>query len=141
MPMHDDSIRDAPRTGVRRWVELHREDGLADAMIVVTSVAAMEYDVRLVAADGRVINELPDEFAESHDGTERISGPFLVQVRAGDWPDLIDVLEPLIDEQREFDHGITQRERVRSGLFILGMAGTAAVVGVGMYRTIRAMLN
>jgi len=72
------------------WCELCRFDDLVLARAVATSIASMEFDVRLCDS-GRP--------------------PFIVQVENVDAGSLADVLDEIIDEQREFDHMLADRSR------------------------------
>ncbi len=71
------------------WRELCRFDDAALARAVATSIASMEYDVRLSPHPGRT--------------------PFIVEVIDAEWADLADVLEEIIDEQIEFDRLVDDR--------------------------------
>ena len=73
------------------WCELCRFDDLVLARAVATSIASMEYDVRLWDI-GRP--------------------PYIVQVDNIDVRSLADVRDEIIDEQREFDRMLTDRSRV-----------------------------
>ena len=130
----------------QRWVELFRHRSLEQAMTVVTSVAAMEFDVRLIDDKGRAVTEKPDEL-DANDRFDalhlsRVRSPeYIVQVRCADWQDLDDILASLIEEQQEFDDRVAQRERVRSTIFVTGVVATSAVAGYSLYRTVRAVMQ
>lgn len=72
------------------WCELCRFDDLLLARAVATSIASMEFDVRLCTIDGR---------------------RHIVQVDDGQARELADVLDEIIDEQREFDRMLADRSR------------------------------
>ena len=84
------------------WCELCRFDDLALARAVATSIASMEFDVRLCAigCTTRPVDE-PDHGCP----------PYIVQVDDVDVRDLADVLDEIIDEQREFDRMLAGRSR------------------------------
>jgi hypothetical protein len=82
------------------WRELCRFNDPLLARAVATSIAAMEFDVRLRATDGP-----GSARAASRDGRH----PYAVQVIASEWGELADVLDEIIDEQREFDRMLAQR--------------------------------
>lgn len=86
------------------WRELCRFDDLLQARAVATSVAAMEFDVRLCAA--------ADPACEDDDAGRP---PFVVEVVHTDWPDLAEVLDEIIDEQQEFDLRLATRTTHRDG--------------------------
>ena len=70
------------------WCELCRFDDPVLARAVATSIAAMEFDVRLCAAVSPFVVEVP--------GSERI--------------ELAEVLDEIIDEQVEFDRMLARRQ-------------------------------
>ena len=76
------------------WRELCRFDDPLLARAVATSIAAMEFEVRL---DGR-LGARPDAERQT---TGR--PPYVVRVVADDWSDLAEVLDEIIHEQVEFD--------------------------------------
>jgi uncharacterized membrane protein YcjF (UPF0283 family) len=84
------------------WRELHRCHGLLEARAIVTSIAAMEFDVRVRdATTGEIvsINEnLPD-------------GTFIIETQVEHAPALADVLDQIIDEQVEFDATLDEVQR------------------------------
>lgn len=82
------------------WCELCRFDDLLQARAVTTSIASMEFEVRLCAAGSSARTD-----PETHPGRP----PFIVQVNLSDVRDLADVLDEIIDEQREFDRMLDQR--------------------------------
>jgi hypothetical protein len=76
------------------WRELARFNDLHQARAIATSVASMEFESRLIDARG---NDICVEYELTYDG------PFAVQVPAGHWAELRDVIDELIAEQMEFD--------------------------------------
>ena len=79
------------------WRELARFDDLRLARIVATSIAAMEFEVRLTdRADAA--------------GIRRSAALYAVEVDAEDWADLAEVLDEIIDEQEEFDRALTRAQ-------------------------------
>lgn len=109
-----------------RWRALYRCDDLGKARVVATCLAAMEYDVRLMAM-GVPIDELSDE--------QLAAAPFEVRVVAADWPQLVEVLEEIIDEQEQFDEiveslgrRITRNER-RLLFAMIVIVGALAAAG------------
>ena len=85
------------------WCELCRFDDLLQARAVTTSIASMEFEVRLCAVGSSARSD-PD----THPGR----APFIVQVDISDVRDLAEVLDEIIDEQREFDLLLARRSRV-----------------------------
>ncbi len=84
------------------WCELCRFDDLVLARAVATSIASMEFDVRLCPIG---CTTRPDD--EPNHGRP----PYVVQVDNADVRDLADVLDEIIDEQREFDRRLNDRGR------------------------------
>ena len=84
------------------WCELCRFDDLVLARAVATSIASMEFDVRVCAIG---CTTPPDD--EPNHGR----APYIVQVDNVDVRDLADVLDEIIDEQREFDRMLADRSR------------------------------
>ena len=76
------------------WRRLHRCEDLHQARTVATSIAAMEFDVRV----RDIISGALVDIAADAEG-----GPFAIEVRGADWLDLVDVLDEIIDEQDRFD--------------------------------------
>jgi len=109
----------------RCWRELCRFDDLLSARAVATSIAAMEFDVRLCAADAPA--EPPPEHAHDHPGRP----PFVVEVRSRHWHDLADVIDEIIAEQREFDLALESRRgagRPARLVAVIALTGTVDLV-------------
>ena len=112
------------------WRELYRCDELSRAGVVATSIAAMEFDVRLRdAGTGRYLDQPGSE------GEPR-RGPYAVETRAGDWEDLASVLDAIIEEQSQFDAYLLERDR-RTGraqrsflLLLIVVVGVLAIMGL-----------
>jgi len=100
------------------WRELTRTDDLRLAMNIATTIAAMQFDVRLCGRDGALLRN-----AEPLPG-----GPYLVLIRPADWPDLHDVLDQIIDEQIEFDARLAARDRKSLRLSRIVMILSSAIV-------------
>ena len=82
------------------WRELACFDDLRLARIVATSIAAMEFEVRLAdRADAAGIRRSAPREA-----------PYAVEVDADDWADLAEVLDEIIDEQEDFDRALTRAQ-------------------------------
>ena len=110
---------------VTDWRELCRFDDLLEARAVVTSIAAMEFDVRLSAAG--------DPARESDDAGRP---PYVVEVIHNDLPDLAEVLSEIIYEQREFDRHLARCGVERHGrrmmivILLTGAADIFVLLGV-----------
>ena len=79
---------------VSDWRRLHRCEDLHSARAVATSIAAMEFEVRVRdLISGALVDVADDD----------LTGPFAIEVRGADWAELADVLEEIIDEQETFD--------------------------------------
>ena len=88
--------------GTPQWRTLSTYERLDEAQAVTTSIAAMEFDVRLIDAV-RGVDVAPDD-ADSF-------GPYHVDVRPADWAELVDVLDQIEDEQVAFDTVVEERRR------------------------------
>ncbi|MHC4948275.1 MAG: hypothetical protein ACYTG1_08435 [Planctomycetota bacterium] len=98
------------------WRVLRRFDDPVEAQAVATSIAAMEFEVRL-AGRGRPVR-----------GDDGPQPPYVVEVRPEDWPDL-----EILHEQSAFD----ERVRARAGggarwrhRLLLAVIVVVAVLGV-----------
>ncbi len=108
-----------------KWRELYRCDSLGKARTVVTSISAMEFEVRL--RDG-LTGQLVDPEMGSPPGSESVV--FSIEAREEDWGDLDSVLEEIIDEQREFDAFLESWHSLsgRAQLICFAVAGIIALV-------------
>ncbi|MHC5022444.1 MAG: hypothetical protein ACYTGG_00840 [Planctomycetota bacterium] len=81
------------------WRDLYRCECPVRARAVATSIASMQFDVRLLGDDGRDIN----------DGwPENVT--FIVRVPESDWDQLAAVLDEIIAEQEDFDDFLRDRD-------------------------------
>ncbi|MBT8486509.1 MAG: hypothetical protein HKO59_07305 [Phycisphaerales bacterium] len=96
------------------WCELCMCDDLAEARAVATTVAAMEFECRVLDASTG---------AEIEPGVEAIDRPCVVEVHPEDRDALGDVLEEIRQEQSEFDAAIAARDG--GGRFV-----TSVLIGV-----------
>lgn len=116
------------------WRELHRCDDLLQARAIATSIAAMEFDVRLMSADD---DAEVDVAVEGGCGSgcgcasraAELPGPFIIQVPREHLNRLRDVLPDIIVEQQEFDeslearHATSNQHRVMIALIIIVATG------------------
>jgi len=96
----------------RAWCELYRCTDETEARAITTTIAAMEFDVRL------------------HDLGSGDGGPFVIETRAEDWSGLADVLDQIVDEQARFDQSIARRDAkvmTAGRVFLMAMI---AIVGL-----------
>jgi hypothetical protein len=109
------------------WAPLCRCGDAKLARTIVTTIAAMEFDVRLRdAASNSVIEDLED--LEDPD-----AGPFLVEVHREDADALGRVLDELVEEQDEFDRFLDQRDRAvmsAQRLFLILVIVIVAILAV-----------
>jgi hypothetical protein len=78
------------------WRVLHQCSDLLEARAVVTALAAMDFDARIVGS--------PPANDELHEADEaEFPGPYIIEVPAEDWPQLKEALPEIIAEQKEFD--------------------------------------
>jgi len=87
------------------WRELWRTDDRREAMNAITTIAAMEFDVRCRDRSGQPV-DLCDPDAEH-------APPYRVDVPGTHWDDLADVVDVMLDEQSEFDRLVEARARHR----------------------------
>ena len=103
------------------WRELCRFDDLLQARAVATSVAAMEFDVRLCAAAD-----------PAHEDDDAGRPPYVVEVVHTDWPDLAEVLDEIVDEQVEFDRMLACRPAINARqvriVIVLTVTGTVELL-------------
>jgi hypothetical protein len=131
------------------WRELYRCNDLRQARAVATTIAAMEFDVRLASAsiEARMNDErheTPADDSPSHPGAcnritafinsndeDELPGPYVIEVPDSTWPQLADVLFEIIAEQQEFDQMLEwRRERNRVRLVVVLSITTAAEAAV-----------
>lgn len=105
------------------WRELYRCDDLVQARAVATSIAAMEFDVRLHAPQAKSVDDEPGEDVVEFN----CPGPYVIEVPEEHWPDLAEVLRDIIAEQAEFDERIELRRyrHQRKLVVVLAVAGIA----------------
>lgn len=109
------------------WCELCRFDDLLQARAVTTSIAAMEFEVRLCAVGSSARSD-PD----THPGRP----PFIVQVDISHVRDLAAVLDEIIEEQQEFDlmlaqrSGTTRSARLMTVITLTGAAEAAVLLAL-----------
>ncbi len=107
------------------WCELCRFEDLLLARAVATSIAAMEFDVRLNAPDRGTDDD-------AHPGRP----PYVIQVGRGAWNELADVLDEIIDEQQEFDRRLAaprttgRHARIVTVITLTGAADVLLLLGL-----------
>ena len=94
------------------WRELARFNDLSLARAVATSIASMEFDVRLQGG------EKPGAVPPS---------PYRIEVQCIHWADLAEVLEEIVDEQREFDQRLARSGAGRGAGVIIFITLTGAM--------------
>ncbi|MHC4083428.1 MAG: hypothetical protein ACYSU2_19120 [Planctomycetota bacterium] len=104
------------------WRELCRFDDPLLARAVATSIEAMEFDVLLRPAG-----------TPSGTGDAAPPGrpPYVVQVVASEWGDLVEVLDEIITEQQEFDRMLLQRRaacRHSRIVTVIALTGAAELI-------------
>ncbi len=112
-----------------QWRELCRFKDPQLARSVATSVASMEFEVRL-AGDDRLSQQGCDE------PTELGSPPYIVQVDDSDWATLTDILDEIVDEQVQFDrlfethHIKYRRQRIVLIVTLAGVVEALVILGL-----------
>ncbi len=100
------------------WRELARFDDPAIASAVATTIAAMEFDVRL--------DDPPEPGAPG-------SAAWVIVVDGRDWPALAEVLDEIVDEQVEFDRAVADGRAGRGELatvVVIGLTGAADLLAL-----------
>jgi len=104
------------------WCELCRYDDLLLARAVTTSIAAMEFDVRLCAIG---LAARTDD--ETHPGRP----PYVVQVHLDHVRLLAEVLDEIISEQQDFDRMLADRRRTTAEgrlMMVIALTGAAEFI-------------
>ena len=96
-----------PSTPGERWRELFRTNDAGEALSILTSIAAMEFDARCAGACHAVAGA--DAGTDDAD-PDLGEPPYVVEVREEDWPDLREVLNSLREEQEEFEGEYNARQ-------------------------------
>lgn len=132
MVMHDAAMTSVEPAMPERaaWRELFRCDDLRLARAVATSVAAMEFDVRLSSINPAAWHASVDRgqgCADDASCDRHVPGPHVIEVPHDVWPQLIDVLNEIVEEQRVFDEMLEQQgERHRVRMVVVLTVTTAA---------------
>jgi hypothetical protein len=111
---------------ISQWRILYRSSDPDAIRKLITSLAAMEFDVRCTNGSGSPVYSHDEEYG---------SPPFVVEVAAADWPELIELHEEIIREQDEFDAWLDSREherRRRRRVLILLTIVIAALAVLGL---------
>ena len=128
--MRDASVRSATLERAETWRELYRCDDLKLARAVATTVAAMEFDVRLCSIHPAAGGVDADE-SDANQREVDIPGPHVIEVPAPHLRQLAAVLGEIIEEQREFDATIEwRRDRRRARIVVILSVTTAAEVAL-----------
>ncbi len=128
--MRDASVRSATLERAETWRELYRCDDLKLARAVATTIAAMEFDVRLCSIHPAAGGIEADEI-DANQRDDDIPGPHVIEVQAPHFRQLAAVLGEIIEEQREFDERIElRRERNRARIVVILTITTAAEVAL-----------
>jgi hypothetical protein len=109
------------------WAPLCRCGEAKLARTIATTIAAMEFDVRLRDEASNSVIEDIDHLEDPH------AGPCLVEVHHDHVRELGDVLDELIDEQAEFDRFLDHRDRVALNaqrLFLILVIVIVAILAV-----------
>ncbi len=107
------------------WRELCRFEDAQLAGAVTTSIASMEFDVRLIAA----------EHHYKPDDDDRLSArlgrpPYIIEVNNRNWSELDGVLTEIIDEQVEFDRTLEVNRATRGRVQLVVIVTLTGVVEV-----------
>ncbi len=115
--------------GAAQWQELCRFADPQLARSVATSIASMEFDVRLTGDDRRAQPGLSESIKTA-------MASYVVEVDHGDWETLADILDEIVDEQLEFDrlfemrHTKLSRQRILIIITLTGVVEVLAILGL-----------
>ncbi len=115
--------------GTAQWQELCRFADPQLARSVATSIASMEFDVRLTGDDRRAQAGL-------RESTNPATAPYVIEVNHSDWGVLADILDEIVDEQLEFDrlfemrHTKLSRQRIFIIITLTGVVEVLAILGL-----------
>ena len=115
--------------GTAQWQELCRFTDPQLARSVATSIASMEFDVRLTGDDRRAQPGL-------RESTNPATAPYVIEVNHSDWGGLADILDEIVDEQIEFDqlfetrHTKHSRQRIFVIITMTGIIEVLAILGL-----------
>ena len=111
------------------WQELCRFADPTIARAGATSIASMEFDVRLTGDD----RQAQQRIVES---TNPATAPYMIEVNHSDWGVLADILDEIVDEQLEFDRrfelrgGKRGRQRILIIITLTGVVEVLAILGL-----------
>ena len=111
------------------WRELCRFADSTLARAVATSIASMEFDVRLTGDDRRAQQRTVES-------TNSATAPYVIEVNHSDWGVLADILDEIVDEQLEFDrlfethHTRHSRQRIFIIITLTGVVEVLAILGL-----------
>lgn len=108
------------------WRAIYRSSDTDKVRKLITSLAAMEFDVRCTNSSGSSIQCHDEQFGSS---------PYLVEVAEEDWPELAGLVDEIISEQDEFDAMLDAREHLghrKRRLLILLIIIVAALATLGL---------
>jgi hypothetical protein len=107
------------------WETIAHTHSAQQAVMLATSIAAMEFDVHMRDA---VTGERIEAFDDLADGS------FRIEVREQDAHDLRDLLDEIIDEQNAFDAKLDRREQFEARIrriVLLIITIIVAILAVG----------
>lgn len=108
------------------WRILYRTEDPDTVRKLVTSIAAMEFDVRCSNTDGDIVQSADEQFG---------SPPYVVEVPESVWPELHELVHEIISEQDEFDAMLDAREHIsqrrrRMLILLIIIVGALATLGL-----------
>lgn len=121
------------------WRELYRTDDVSDALTVVTTIAAMEFDVRWRSTEpeaDREGNETRPDLGHQRyprclrgclTDIEIGLPPYIIEAPADDLRDLRDVIDDIQAEQWEFETDYVEHRVWRDRTVVLGTVGLVMI--------------
>ena len=114
-----------------QWGVLHRCADRTAAGRIATSIAAMEFEVRMRdAATGAIVEP----------GAPDGGGPYLIEVHSANRADLADVLEQVIEEQESFDAALEARNH-RTARRDRWLVPVLLIVVIGLLLALNDLIN
>jgi hypothetical protein len=111
---------------INDWRAIYRSSDPDRVRKLITSLAAMEFDVRCSNGAGSPLQSQDEQFGPP---------PYVVEVPQEHWPELAEVVDEIISEQDEFDAMLDAREHMshrKRRMLILLIIIVAALATLGL---------
>lgn len=111
---------------INDWRAIYRSSDPDRVRKLITSLGAMEFDVRCTNSSGNALQSDDEQFG---------SPPYVVEVSEADWPELAGLVDEIINEQDEFDAMLDARDHLshrKRRLLLLLIIIVAALATLGL---------